>query len=143
MSISNRDITSRGTTALSYCVLKYIYYGSHDISKIIDNKIFWKTISLLILNKRYSTNFKIALLKNEKILSEESKVGDTFNKFFSSVVRELKIEKDDNLLTDVREETDQVLKPIKKYKNYASVFQMKSFFKVQKHFGLNTFMLRT
>ena len=93
-----------------------MYYRSLDISKIIVNKTFWKTISPLISNKSYSTNFKIALLKNEEILSEESKVADTFNDFFSNVVKELKIEKDDNLLTDVIEETDPVLKPIKNTK---------------------------
>ena len=93
-----------------------MYYGSLDISKIIVNKTFWKTISPLISSKSYSINFKIALLKNEGILSVESKVSDTFSEFFGNVVKELKIEKDDNLLTDVIEETDPVLKPIKNTK---------------------------
>ena len=73
------------------------------------------------------TNSRIALLENEAILSEEAKVADTFNEFVSNVVTELKIEKDDNFLTDVIEETDQVLKAIKIYKN--RILQIKSSFK--------------
>ena len=99
----------------NYCVKllrlkKQKYHESLDISKVSDNKTVWKTISPL--NKSYLTNSRIILLKNGAILSEEAKVADTFNEFFSNVVKELKIEKDNNLLTDVIEETDPVLKAI-------------------------------
>ena len=99
----------------NYCVKllrlkKQKYYESLDISKVSDNKTVWKKISLL--NKSYLTNSRIILLKNGAILSEEAKVADTFNEFFSNVVKELKIEKDNNLLTGVIEETDPVLKAI-------------------------------
>ena len=109
-----------------YCVKllrlkKQNYYEFLDVSKIIDNTFFWKTISSLFPDKSYSTNSKITLFENRVILSEESKVADTFNKFFSNVVKELKIEKDDDLPTDATDETDPVLKAIKKYKNHPSI----------------------
>ena len=69
-------------------------------------------MSRLFLNKSYSTNSRITLLENWGILSEEAKFADTINEFFSNVVKEINIEKDDNLLTDVIEETDPVLKAI-------------------------------
>ena len=47
------------------------------------------------------------------MLSEESKVADTFNKFLSNVFKELKIEKDNNLLTEFKEETNPKRKAIK------------------------------
>ena len=47
------------------------------------------------------------------MLSEESKVADTFNKFFSNVFKVLKIEKDNNLLTEFKEETNPKRKAIK------------------------------
>ena len=72
-------------------------------------------------------NSRITLLENGDILNEEPKVADTFNDFFSTVIKELKIEKDDSSLTDVIEETDPVLKPIKKYKNHSSILLIKSF----------------
>ena len=64
-----------------------------------DSKTFWKTISPSFSNKNYSTNSRITLLENGEVLREETKVADTFNEFFSYVVKELKIENDVNLLT--------------------------------------------
>ena len=123
----------------NYCVKllrlkKQKYYESLDISKITDNKTFWKTTSPLFSKKDYSTNSRITHLKNGEILSEESKLTDTFNKFFSNVVKKLKIEKDDSLLTDVMEETDPILMAIKKYKNHPSILRIKSYFKYPKVF---------
>ena len=103
-------------------------YESLDISKITDNKTFWKTLSPFFSNKSYSTNSRITLLEKGDILSEESKVVDTFNKSFSNVVKELKIEQDDNLLTDVIEETNPVLKAIKKMQKSSKYFANKKFF---------------
>ena len=91
---------------LNYCVLKnkkQKCYEYRDISKITDNKTFWKTISPLFSNKSYLTNSRITPLENGAILSEEAKAAHTFNEFFSNVVKELKIEKDNNLFTDVIE----------------------------------------
>ena len=67
-------------------------------------------------------------------MNEEAKVADTFNEFLSNVVKELKIEKNDNFLTGVIEETDPVLQAIKKYKTCPSIFQIKSSFKHPKAF---------
>ena len=64
-----------------------------------DSKTFWKTINPSFSNKNYSTNSRITLLENGEVLREETKVADTFNEFFSYVVKELKIENDVNLLT--------------------------------------------
>ena len=72
-------------------------------------------------------------------MSEESKVTDTFIEFFRKVDKELKIENDDNLLIDVTEETDPVLKAIKKYKNHPSIWRIKSSFKDLKVFSFNYF----
>ena len=72
-------------------------------------------------------------------MSEEAKVADTFNEFFSTMVKELKIENDDDLLTDDMEETDPVLKAIKKYKNHQSILRIKSSLKHPKVFSFKYF----
>ena len=118
---------------------KQKYYQSLEISKITDNKTFWKTISFLFSNKSYSKNFRITLLENGKVLSEESKVADFFNKFFSNVVKELNIEKDENLLTDAIEESNPVLMAIKKYQNHPRILGIKTSFKYPKVFSLKYF----
>ena len=81
-----------------------------------DNKPF-------ILKYKLFNKLKIILLKNGDILREESKVADTFNEFCSNVIKELKIEKDDNLLTDIIEESNLVLKAIKKNTKTIQVFR--------------------
>ena len=65
-------------------------------------------------------------------MSEESKVTDAYNEFLSNVVKELKIEKDDNLLTDIIEESDSVLKAIKKIQKSSKHIVIKSSFKYPK-----------
>ena len=97
----------------------------------------------LFSNKSYLTNSRITHLENGEILNEEAKVTDTFNEFFSNGVKGLKIEKGDNLLTDVTEETYLVLKAIKNYKNHVSILQIKSSFKHPTVFRLSILMLRT
>ena len=79
------------------------------------SKTFWKTISPLFSNKSYSTNSRIALLENGEVLSEETN-SDTFHEFFSSAVKELQFEIDDNLLTVDIEETDPVLRQLRNTK---------------------------
>ena len=55
---------------------------------------------------------------------------------------QLSIEKNDNLPTDVTEETDPVLKAIKKYKNDPSILQVKSYFKYLKVFSFKYFNVK-
>ena len=76
----------------NYCVIllrlkKQNYYESLNISKITDNKNFWKTRSPLFSIESYSANSRKTLLKNGDILSEESKVAVTFNESFSNIVK--------------------------------------------------------
>ena len=78
-------------------------------------------------------------MEDAEVLREEKKVADTFNEFFSTMVKELKIENDDNLLTDDIEETDPVLKAIKKYKNHPSILRIKSSLKHPKVFSFRYF----
>ena len=113
------------------CLKKQKYYEYLDITKITDTKTFWKIISALFSNKSFSANSR----KNGDILSDKAKVADTFNEYFSNVVKELKIEKDHHLLTVAIEETFPVLIPIKKYKNHPSILQIKSSFKHPKVFS--------
>ena len=57
-----------------------------------------------------------------------SKVADTINELFSNVVKELKIEQHENFHTDDIEETDPVLKAIKKIQKSSKYFANKKLF---------------
>ena len=65
---------------------KQKYQESLDISKITDNKTFWKATSNSSSKKSYSANSRITILKNGDIFSEKPKVADTFNERFSNAI---------------------------------------------------------
>ena len=79
-----RDKTTESKTAYNkqrnYCVNlvrneKKNYYGNIDITKITDNKKFWKTIKPLFSNKTNNSD-KITLIKNNDIISENTDVAE-------------------------------------------------------------------
>ena len=74
------------------------------------------------------TNSRITLLENGDIWSEESKVADNFNEFFSNAVKELAIGKEGKLLTDVIEQTHPALKTTKKMQKSSKYFANKKLF---------------
>ena len=68
------------------------------------------------------------LFQKEDILSEESKVVNTFNEFFSNIFQGLKFEQYDALLCDAVEEKDPVSRTIRKYTTYTKYFVKNKFF---------------
>ena len=57
------------------------YYSSLDVSKVADNKKFWKTVKNFFFNK--SNNFKtINLVENNMAISGDQKITDIFIEHF-------------------------------------------------------------
>ena len=84
------------------------FYNNLNVKYITENKLFWKTV------KRYRLNFeRITLVKNNKVVSDESKLVEIFSKYFGNIVKNLGI--DD--LTNISSDNDAVTirKPIEKY----------------------------
>ena len=79
------------------------------------------------------TNSRTTLLKDGDILNEES-VPNTFNEFFSNVVKELKIEKYDKTQYERELKNTNIIKVF---------WEEKVILKTQKYFRLNILMLRT
>ena len=65
-------------------------YASLNEKDIADNKKFWKTVKPLFSNNLKS-NEKSTLVKDDKIFTENIKVAEELNSFFSNVVKNLKI----------------------------------------------------
>ena len=57
------------------------FYGNLDISKVTDNRVFWKIVKPEISDK-VKIFSKITLLEDDKILSEDAETARTFNKYF-------------------------------------------------------------
>ena len=84
--------------------------------------------------KNISKNYKIALLEKNEILTDDVKIAHTFNSFFKGVINTSSIEKDKSIQCGTRNETDQVKIAIKKYKENASVLNIKQLIKDQTEF---------
>ena len=77
----------------NYCVnllrrTKKKYFANINISSITDNKKFWKNVKPLFPDK-ISHKETINLAVNDKILSDDQVVADTFNNYFNNIVKNL------------------------------------------------------
>ena len=56
---------------------------------ISDNKTFWKTVKLIIANKKKTQ--KVILVENEELISENIRSVELFEDYFVNIVGELNI----------------------------------------------------
>ena len=91
------------------------YFENLNLSSITDNKLFWKTVSPLFTDKNGFKNNKITLVEGGKVLTDDVKIAETFNSFFGNIVSTLNIENDESVFCDTGDETDPLLRTIKKY----------------------------
>ena len=61
-----------------------------DLKNVTDNKEFWKTVKPFLSDK-VTTFPKISLVEKGEIISDESKVANTFSNFFENTIRSLGI----------------------------------------------------
>ena len=74
----------------NYCVnltrrAKKIYYSNININNVIDNKKFWDTIKPCFSDKHFSKK-KITLIENDTIITEDLRIAETMNTYFSICV---------------------------------------------------------
>ena len=61
-----------------------------DLKNVTDNKEFWKTVKPFLSDK-VTTFPKISLVEKGEIISDESKVANSFSNFFENAIRSLGI----------------------------------------------------
>ena len=66
------------------------YYEMLDLKNVTDNKEFWKTVKPFLSDK-VTTFPKIFLVEKGEIISDESKVANSFSNFFENAIRSLGI----------------------------------------------------
>ena len=71
----------------------------------------------------------MTLVEGGKVLTDDAKIAETFNSFFGNIVKTLNIEKDESIFCDAGDETNSLLRAIKKYRNYTSILRIKQYFK--------------
>ena len=99
------------------------YYANLNPSVISDNKKFWRTIKPLFSDK-VTTSKSITLVENQDICSDNEKAALIFNAFFSNVVNNLNIERNDDILNDNINDLDPVHKANNKYDKHSSILKI-------------------
>ena len=64
------------------------YFENINVKDINDNEKFWKTRKPLLSNKGLNTN-TLMLIEHNNLISEESKLANTMNQYFTSITKEL------------------------------------------------------
>ena len=73
---------------------------------------------------------KITLVENKEIITEERKIGETFNTFFANIVKlKISTNKDDNFASEAFDITENfsIGMIIYKYINHSSIIAIKQF----------------
>ena len=97
------------------------YFSNLEPKLIIDNKKFWKSVKPLFSDK-ITVKEIINLTENGEILSSDTDIADTFNDYFSSVVQNLNIPRENFINTDLC--INPVLEIIEKYKHHQSIISI-------------------
>ena len=110
--------------------VKKSYFENLKPSSICDNKKFWKTVKPLFSDKIISTD-NITLIENDVIVTEDKKVAEIFNSFFSNAVKNLNIDSyehfsfDEYFLCKEKGNDDPIIKAIEKYDKHPSILKIK------------------
>ena len=72
---------------------------------------------------------KIKLTKNEKMLTSESETAETWNNFFSNIVKRLELPKFNSNNSVIENIDDPVFKAILKYKDHPTIFAIQKYSK--------------
>ena len=71
------------------------YFSSLNVNKVLDNKSFWKTVEACLVNKNISLE-KIFFIDDDELTTDEQKVANTLNDFFSGIVTSLNLPESQN-----------------------------------------------
>ena len=71
---------------------KRSYYSNINEKNIIDNRNVWKTVKSMLSNK-FVTSEKIALVDNDKIITNDKKIAKVLIDFISNIIKTLNIPK--------------------------------------------------
>ena len=64
------------------------YYNNMNLTKLNDNRRFWKTVKPFLSDKG-SYISKINLVNKDEVISDDSTLAETFSKYFESAVKNL------------------------------------------------------
>ena len=112
------------------------YFSNLHMSNYTDNKKFWNTVKPLFSNHG-GVSQKITLVMDDKIISDDKEVAETFNSFFINSVESLDIVENNALLTFTGDLTDPVKIALKKFENHPSIIDIKDNVTIENKFSFS------
>ena len=109
------------------------YYAKLKLNNITDNKKFWNVMKPLFSNKG-GVKDNIVLVKDNKMISDDTEVTQTFNDFFTNAVSVLDIIENKSLLTETKNENGGVKEVIKRFEIHPSILSIKENVKIDIRF---------
>ena len=104
------------------------YFTNLNTKIMKDNRRFWKNVNPLLLEKSYSKE-SFSFINKDGLITKNEDLVQTFNNFFSKIVKKLGIEHvpdDDSNLPNI---DDPTLKAIAKYENHPIILRIKNYMK--------------
>ena len=108
-----------------YSEKKKSFYHYLNTKSVTDNKQFWKVIKPTFSDKAVR-NVNITLVENEKIISDEKRICEFLNDFFSNTVYNLNIPETEYSSKIIDGIDDTVSISIERYKNQPSITKIKN-----------------
>ena len=101
------------------------FYGNLDISKVTDNRVFWKIAKPKISDK-VKIRSKISLVEDDKMVSQGDEIAKTFNEYFINIpILNMPNNQDFSKQTRSLEE-NTISRIIERYKDHPSINLIKS-----------------
>ena len=112
------------------------YFNNLHMNNFTDNKKFWKTVKPLFSNCGGGSQ-KITLVKDDKIISNDKEIAETFNEFFKNSVKSLNIPENRYLINNTGNLSDSVEIAVTKFENHPSVIDIKEMIEVDTEFSFS------
>ena len=101
------------------------FYGNLDVSKVTDNRVFWKIVRPKISDK-VKIRSKITLVEGDKILLQDAEIAKTFNEYFINIPI-LNMPNNRSFSTQRRSLQENTISGIiERYKDHPSINRIKS-----------------
>ena len=127
------------------CVLllrkaKEEYFSSLNVNKVVDSKSFWKIVKPFLSNKTIPSE-KITLIDDHELITNEQKVANTLNDFFSIILTSLNLPESQNA-DQLSDNIDHpTLKAIMKWRNHPRVLAITAVYENRERFTFSSVTL--
>ena len=107
-------IKNKSTFAVDYIKERKKFCNNLNLKLFTDNKVFWKTVKPFLSDKGKLTR-KINISEGDTIVSEDNKVAEILNTYFSESIKSLNIKENSFILNSTNHLSDRIETALHKF----------------------------